>query len=298
MLSAALRSTIPAATARATLTANAAISSNALTTAGKAIATQFANAPSMRAPQTQQRLASVLTPNNATTGDANNRTAFKNSQTRHLSQSAFAEATQHLKTPSANAQHPRYAVSSNKNSDTSKFDSNTRLFNHKILLSPFKKGLDTVQALSLTKSDNDGNDAPENKQAQITENLNEIFNTLSTPEEKAELLQTLEFQLLGPQAELGSGKVAAPECALQLKYDCYQVLAAHDMSFSDLDAVIGALQAQRGNTGDTQLQGYATAAVQAPWPTTPTDSKLNFGDFKMQATQATQATTEALLTKT
>lgn len=292
ILSTVLRKTAPTTATQTTLTAKKLITSNSLAsaanpilTANKALATQLTHAITMRAPHAQARLDTVLTQPALNTKETDQPKDLKKPQSQTLSQTTFTEATRHLKAPDSKSPHPLYAVPSIQVNNKHMPVDSPRLFNLKMQISPFKKALDTVQALALTRFDSSGltvDILAEKKRTSILEKLNSIFNTVSTPEEKNELLNILEYQLLGPQAEIGSGKTITPECIAQLHYDCHQILASHGMSFSDLDALIGALQSQRGHGGNAQIKQCANAAAQSPWPAEPKNKDVHYEDFEMQ----------------
>lgn len=296
ILSTVFRKTSPTTATQTTLTAKKLMTSNSLAlaanpilTANKPLAAQLTHAITMRrAPHAQTRLDKVLTQPAPNTQETDQSKDLKKPQTRTLSQTTFTQATQQLKTPDSKSPHPLYAVPSIQVNNKHMPVDSPRLFNLKMQISPFKKALDTVQALALTGFDSSGltvDILAEKKRTSILEKLNSIFNTLSTPEEKSELLNILEYQLLGPQAEIGSGKTITPECIAQLHYDCHQILASHGMSFSDLDALISALQSQRGDGGNAQIKQCADAAAHSPWPAEPKNKDVHYEDFEVRSTR-------------
>lgn len=295
MFSSALRGAMPAAVARSSQSCAARSTTQSLAQAAQSL-TQTRLSSSSNASSTMRNAASQLHLNgilpqaigNHAPDTSNALTA--NSQPRTLSQAAFSQATQQLKLMDANAPHPRYAVSVCLNeSGPSTNTQSPKLFNLKIRQSPFRKGLDTLDALELNPQKRAVRTDNPNKTADLTERLEQTFNTLSTPEEKSKLLNALEYQLLGPQAEIGSGKVVAPQSIAQLQYDCHRLLAEHNMSFSDLEAVINSLQSIRGKTQNASIQNIANAAAQAPWPKIPASNHLKLNDFKIAATNSHKA---------
>lgn len=184
--------------------------------------------------------------------------------------------------------HPRYAVSSYEHlGQTIPPRGSGKLFSQRIRRSPFNKALDQLEKLHITDHLNKAD--KKSRRTDILNNVDQLLKTIPTKQEQSDLLKTLEFQLLGPQAEIGSGKAQSPACIAQLQYDCYRLLAEHDLSFEDLHEVVSVLQQARQTLGDNSVQACAPDAEKAPWPTSPASPQLDFREFKAHLLATTSA---------
>lgn len=178
---------------------------------------------------------------------------------------------------------PRYAVSITQSGcQGGAQHTKTTLFNQKIRQSPFRKGLDKIVELGLTKDLKASSDRVKT----LSQTLANHIGSLSSAEARTEQLQLLEYQLLGPQSEIGSKRTTIPGCIDQLHYDCYKLLSERGMTFADLKDIVLAIQTVRQTLINSSIHNCAVAASVAPWPESPKSHSLSFSDF-MTRSQST-----------